>query len=253
VSLLIHSQLLASTGQVVEGISTSKVGNLAYKYGEPEQVTKSRRLLARELGVQLSHGVFFRPLNRDIIVDVDAGFSGVGMAGGLPVMADAVVTKTPGVGLMVLLADCQSVSLFDPVAMVVALIHAGRRSLQEQLVAKCIDHLRHHYGTDPENLLAYLGPSISPQHHVFEPWITEEATGWGKHMSVTSTGHYALDIQGYSIEQLRLGGVRVKNIEAAGIDTYSSPQFFSHVRSSHQGAPEERFGVYLGLRADATE
>ncbi|HSX00756.1 MAG TPA: laccase domain-containing protein [Candidatus Saccharimonas sp.] len=247
-SLSIHSQLLASTGQLVEGISTAQAGNMSPLYGPTDEVAKARRVFLRDLGTSMDHGIYFRPYNRDVIMDVDAGFAGIGMESGLPVMADALVTRTPGVGLFVLLADCQSISLFDPRAMVIALIHAGRFGLQEQLVTKVIEHLHHHYGSLPENLMAYLGPRLSAEHHVFEPWITQEVSGWGKHMKITANGRYTLDIRGYALEQLRVAGVRIKNIEETPIDTYSSPVFYSHVRSAREGLTEARFGAYLEMK-----
>jgi copper oxidase (laccase) domain-containing protein len=248
-SRLIHSQFLARTSRLHEGVSTSQLGNLSYLYDETTAVTKRRELLARDLGSQLSQGVMFRPLNQDIIADVDSAYRGLGMTGGLPLRADALVTQDPGVGLFLLLADCQGISFYDPEHEVIALAHCSRKSTNLKLAVKTLKHLQQFYATKPENVLVYLGPSIGADHYVFESWIRDELEGWGMNLRSAGNGKYAVDVRGYNLEQLRLAGVRSKNIEDSNIDTYSSTDFYSHVQVGRDGVTEGRFAQYVELRA----
>ncbi len=251
-SLVIRSQLLAGTGQLIQGTTTSQIGNLSYLYDEPAVVTAARRAAMRALGSQPEHGVSFRPLNRDLIVDVDASYRGLGMTPALPLRADAVVTKEPGVGLFLLLADCQGVTLYDPVQRVIALAHCGRVSTDLRLAEKTVAYLVSEYGCQPEDLLAYLGPSIATDHYVFDRDLRTgpgQYDQWGRYIKTLPNGHYSVDVRGYNLEQLRLAGLRAKQIEDSAIDTYSSPQFYSHVRSAQDNVPEQRFATYVELRS----
>lgn len=248
-SRLIHSQFLARTNRLHEGVSTSQLGNLSYLYEDAAAVTKRRELFARDLGTTVSQGVMFRPLNQDIIVDVDAAYRGLGMTGGLPLRADAVVTQAAGVGLFLLLADCQGVSFYDPEHEVIALAHCSRKSTNLKLAAKTLRYLQQNYDTNPENALAYLGPSIGADNYVFEGWIRDELDGWGVNLRSVGQDKYSVDVRGYNLEQLRLAGVRPKHIEDSGIDTYSSTDFYSHVQTDREGGPEARFAQYIELKS----
>ena len=247
-SLALHSQLLASTGALHEGVSTASVGNLSYLYGEEVEVTKARALFLRQLGTATDHGVGFRPLDRDVIVEVDESYRGLGMSPRLPLRADALVTRTAEVGLFLLLGDCLGVMVYDPRQGVVALAHCGWRSTNERLAAKLIAYLQAAHGSAAEDLLVYLTPVIAKENYWYDDTIRELTQGWGEYIRPARQGGWLVDLQGYNLEQLRLAGVRSKNIESAGMDTFSSERLYSHVRSLRQGSPAARFGVYIERR-----
>lgn len=248
-SLVLRSQLMATTGRLIEGTSTVRMGNLSYLWGQPEDVDKARMNSLRQIGGERKNGVCFRPLNSDVIVDVDETYRGIGMGRSLPLRADAVVTRSAGVGILLLLADCQAVSFFDPVNEVIAVAHCGRVSTDLQLARQVVAHMVKYYGSRPEEMLAFLGPSIAAPHYLFGAGITSVMSGWGSYLHRVGDDCYSVDIRGYNLEQLRLAGLHSKRIESADIDTYSSDDYFSHVRSSQDGVLEGRFGTYLEIRA----
>ncbi len=245
---LIHSQFLAATGKLIEGVSTTAAGNIDYRFDEAGVVAGRRRIFARDLGTEVGYGVLFRLLDRDVIVDVDESFRGIGMTGKLPLRADTLVTKTPGVGLFLPIADCQGITLYDPRNRVIALAHCSRKSTHLQLVAKSVTYLEQQYGSQSDELLAYLGPSIGMEYYVFDEWIREQLTGWGNFVRPVGEGKYSVNVRGYNLEQLRLAGLRPKHIEDSAIDTYSSTEFYSHVQAGREGVPEARFAQYVELR-----
>ena len=55
---------------------------------------------------------------------------------------DALVTTTPGLGLMVRVADCVPVLLADPVAGVVGAVHSGRPGLALGVVERAVERMR---------------------------------------------------------------------------------------------------------------
>lgn len=76
--------------------------------------------------------------------------------------ADALVTDVPGVCLTVFSADCIPVLFFDPVRRVVGAAHAGWRGTAAGIAYETARTMVEQYGCAPENLLAAIGPGISP-------------------------------------------------------------------------------------------
>jgi polyphenol oxidase len=77
--------------------------------------------------------------------------------GGEPPVADGVVTTSPGLALMVRVADCAPVLLADPDAGVVAAVHAGRPGLVAGVVPATVERMR---AVGATRLVAWLGPHV---------------------------------------------------------------------------------------------
>ena len=73
---------------------------------------------------------------------------------------DALLTGEAGILLSVRTADCLPVLLVDPKHRAVAAVHAGWRGVLGRLVEKAVGEMRRGYGSEPQSLLAVLGPSI---------------------------------------------------------------------------------------------
>ena len=71
--------------------------------------------------------------------------------------ADALVTATPGVGLMIRVADCVPVVLADPVAGVVGAVHAGRRGVELDIASRAVARMR---GLGAREIRAWVGPHV---------------------------------------------------------------------------------------------
>ena len=71
--------------------------------------------------------------------------------------ADALVTATPGLGLMVRVADCVPVLLADPVTGVLGVVHAGRAGVVLDVVGRTVSRMREQGAGD---LLAWVGPHV---------------------------------------------------------------------------------------------
>lgn len=78
---------------------------------------------------------------------------------------DALSTATPGLPLIVRVADCGPVYFYDPVRRVIAAAHSGRRGTEGNIVEATIAHLESAYGSRPGDLVVQLGPCIRPPHY----------------------------------------------------------------------------------------
>ena len=77
----------------------------------------------------------------------------------LPV-ADIVLTGEQGVAIAVRVADCVPLLLADRRTGVVAAAHAGWRGLAQGVPQAAVDSLGVHFGSDPHDLVAAVGPSV---------------------------------------------------------------------------------------------
>ena len=77
-----------------------------------------------------------------------------------PHKGDASFTNSRSILLGVQTADCVPILLVDPKKRAVAAIHAGWRGTLARIAEKTIGEMRMHFGSNPADILAALGPAI---------------------------------------------------------------------------------------------
>jgi polyphenol oxidase len=77
-----------------------------------------------------------------------------------PPQGDALITREPGVLLVVQTADCVPILLADPKRRAIAAIHSGWRGTVRRIAAKALGRMQMEFGTKPEDVIAALGPGI---------------------------------------------------------------------------------------------
>lgn len=78
---------------------------------------------------------------------------------------DALVSDAPKVLLGVKTADCVPVLLADVRTRAFAAIHAGWRGSVASIVPKTINQMREKFGTNPQDLIAAIGPAASGKNY----------------------------------------------------------------------------------------
>ena len=73
-----------------------------------------------------------------------------------------MITKTPGTCVVVQVADCVPVLLFDPVKKVIAAVHAGWRGTMKEIARKTVEMMKQEFDCDPQDMIGGIGPSIGP-------------------------------------------------------------------------------------------
>ncbi len=120
---------------------------------DPAAVAANRGRLAAELGVPEGHLVWMNQVHGKGVAVVDAPQEAA------VAETDALVTATPGLVLCVLVADCVPVLLSDPVAGVVAAVHAGREGVRLGVVRAALAAMAR-LGSRPAQVSALLGPAV---------------------------------------------------------------------------------------------
>ena len=128
--------------------------NLGDHVGDDEgNVFANRKRLASELGLAEDKLAWMEQVHGRTATIVDGSETAAAEA------TDALVTATPGVALVVLVADCVPVLLADAEAGVVSAVHAGRVGTRVGVVPAAVAAMRK-VGAEPHRIEALLGPAI---------------------------------------------------------------------------------------------
>lgn len=127
-----------------------------------EAVVENRRRFIDEVGApDLLQLVTARQVHATTIRLIRLGEGPLEGADGRTLLeADGLMTDVPGRLLGVGTADCVPVLVFDGRRRAVAAFHAGWRGTAEGIVEQGIQRMREVYGSQPEDLVAAVGPSI---------------------------------------------------------------------------------------------
>jgi len=165
---LLHSEKLAKLPWLVHAFST-RVGGVSRVYGgnalnlgftahdSRTAVERNRALFLKKLGVANGRKAWplitLRQIHSDLIHCVDR-------VPERPPAGDGLITNTPGLLLAVQAADCLPVIVVDRKRRAVGVFHAGWRGSVKRIVEKGVGEMRKHFGSDPRNLSAAIGPGV---------------------------------------------------------------------------------------------
>lgn len=145
---------------------------------------------------------------------------------------DGLLTKTPGISLMVKHADCQVGIFYDPMTHSLAVVHAGWIGSALNIYSKAIAKMKALYGSKPANLLVCISPSLGPASAEFKFYRKElPEEFWQFQISPLY-----FDFWQISAHQLYRAGILPHHLQIAQIDTYTHTEdFFSYRRNKITG------------------
>ncbi len=237
--------------------------NLSFSVGDdPGCVLENRHRLATALGAAPGEFVFARQVHGAgvrVVGDADRGSGAlspgdaIGSAGeaGRACGADALVTTSPEVVLAILTADCVPIVLHDPVAGVLACVHAGWRGTVAGVTAAAIAAMRG-LGTRPSDVIAGIGPAIGADRYQVGPDVHEAvsrsfgpaAPGFIR-PDPSAPGRWLLDLPSANRHTLREAGVPGPRIHATDLVTGPVP---GHFFSDRTARPCGRLALVARLR-----
>jgi len=155
--------------------------------------------------------------------------------------ADAIVTDIPGKFLVIQVADCQSVLIYDPVQEVVANVHSGWRGSINNIIGCTLKVMENSFGCRSRDMVAGVGPSLGPCCAEFINYKKEIPEAFWKYKN--DTNHF--DFWSISRDQLCEAGVLLENVDLSRMCTKcDSNRFFSFRREGTTG----RFAALIGLK-----
>lgn len=215
------------------GVSTGSQSslNLAIGRGDSlENVEKNIHILGDALGFDPRKLVMTYQIHSDIVRVVGAEDAN-GLCHRNYPQCDALVTNDPGTALLVFTADCTPLLFHDPVTGAVGAAHAGWRGTAKAIAAKVVETMVEHFGCDPANIHAAIGPNIGFCHFETDadvPDAMRAAFGGEVEAWIEKRGEkYFLDLKQINALVLRRAGV--KHIEISEACTMCTPdRFWSH-------------------------
>jgi len=232
----------------VSDLRGEKVLNLGFaEWDAKENVLENRRRFQFALDAEGSTLVALKQIHSDVVQVLKDPPSAL-------CRGDASTTNRPGLLLAVQTADCVPVLLVDPRNRAVAAVHAGWRGTLQRIVTKAVGKMHMHFGSNPADLLAAIGPSIGgccyevgtevasafqSQFPNASDWFDEMRTGdepdplqW---LNMAPPGHQALpkevllDLSRANRAQLLEAGLPARNISGSDLCTACRRDFlFSH-------------------------
>lgn len=226
------------------GVSTGAYASMnpgAFAGDNPAAVRENRRRLAHVMGFRAEslfvaeqvHGAVVRVLD-DTFLSLSPSEKSSCLQG-----VDGLITNVPGICVAVTTADCVPVLLYSPETETVAAIHAGWRGTVKNIVGVAVGEMVRRFGCRPERMLAAIGPSISRE--AFEVgdevlrafaasgnWSDGEISRLSCRNPLTHKAHIDLWLANSLL--LEKAGLVARNIEVAGICTYSNPEDFFSAR-----------------------
>ncbi len=250
-------------GGVSEGSFNSF--NMGLHVGDnPEALAENRKRLAQVLGVdshrltcgEQVHGIGVTRVTEDLV-----GKGAFSWDDSIP-DSDAIHTNLVNVPLLLLVADCVPVLIYDAVHHAAAVVHAGWRGAIAHIVERTMDSMHDAYGTLPSACYLFIGPSIGADSFEVSEEIGEQfrqdmrALGLSqvdqvvryiqRDGQITATPH--VDLKGYIAACVVQKGVPVEQVSVSSTDTMTTDGCYSYRRD--QGCTG-RMAMFAVLRDQA--
>lgn len=162
---------------------------------------------------------------------------------------DAMVTNEKHVALVSRISDCTPVLLYDPAKEAMACIHAGWRSTVKKLPAKVLSAMANNYGTDPKDVLAFIGPCIGPESFQVGKEVSalwRDAFSFAEDViRPDDDDHDFIDMKRTNALMLEEAGILAENITVDPADTYTDPRYHSYRLSAPEYGSNALFAILL--------
>lgn len=160
---------------------------------------------------------------------------------------DAMITQLPKVPLMVMVADCIPVLLYDPIHQAIGVVHAGRAGILKQIIPKTIQHMIQEFSSSPDDICVVLGPSIRQCCYKVGQEILDETIALKMNHAIENRqGHYYLDLITLAHDQLAEIGITQEHIDTSPYCTACHNNLLFSYRASQQNCG--RFAGVMMLR-----
>ncbi len=216
--VIIRSTLLSQFRNLVHGVSTVLGGennspfkfNLSLNVGDEEKnVRLNRNLFFGSLNVNEKNVVFQEQVHRCQI--------SYSVKGELVNENDALITDKKNLYLVVNVADCIPILIYEPTNKIIASVHSGWRGTEQEIISQCIDKLEKDFNVDPKELFVYFGPSICK--NCFE--VGEDvAIKFSKEYVTSNYKKYFVDLARINFSILKKRGLREDRIQTSALCTF---------------------------------
>jgi len=241
---IIRSEAFSRHRQIVFGMSTRLGGcspgglgmNLSFNVGDDKiNVIENRRRFFGALHIGLDELAFPMQCHSNTVraVKTWGGYED----------CDGLATSEYGVFIVLSVADCVPIFLFDPLTKTVAGVHAGWRGTSSRIAVNAVGLLKAEFGVEPKNILAFVGPAAGKCCYQVGDEVAEKFDG--RFLTKDGSGRWKVDLKSANQHQLVSEGILPGNIEVhAGCTIHEAEIFHSFRRD---GKASGRMAGVLGI------
>lgn len=259
---LLHYPLLEETG-IVEHCFTTRLGgvsegvcatlNLSFTRGDDaEAVMENYRRLALTFEKTVGDFVCTDQTHTTNVLQVGKAEAGYGVTREKPYTdVDGLITNEPGVILSTFYADCVPLYFVDPVHKAIGLSHSGWRGTVGRMGQKTLEAMKSAFGTNPEDVVAAIGPSICQECYEISEDVAEhfynEFKGHEKEILINKgNGKYLLNLWKTNEIVMLEAGIKPEHLAVTNICTCCNEKLlFSHRASQGKRG---NLGAFLMLK-----
>jgi len=228
--------------------STKALGNMDFRFGEPKAVIENRTQFLQKKNIAYQDHIAMRCDHGSSITLVSSLHPSVGARTQEDqVHSEVLITQEKNLALMLFTADCQSMSLYDPVTHTIALAHISRQTLCNNLSTKVVEFLTQELSVKPEDLLVNIGPSIQKESYSFP--LPLDAVHPALFAFIEERDGYAfIDLPSAHTQELLSLGITKDHLFVSNEDT-ASEKYFSYAKAKHAKQPDPgRMATILMMR-----
>ncbi|MBN2600452.1 MAG: peptidoglycan editing factor PgeF [Candidatus Marinimicrobia bacterium] len=159
---IFRSSLIDSCDHIDHAFSTRSGGvssgpyyslNLGLNVGDcDENVFKNRNIFLKTINASLQDLACGVQVHSSMIQKVEKP--------GLFKSTDGLITNQKNIVLAIKTADCVPVLMYNPVHHTIATVHAGWRSVKQDIISNSVNLMTTEFGAKPEEIYCAIGPSI---------------------------------------------------------------------------------------------
>ncbi|MBR5942368.1 MAG: peptidoglycan editing factor PgeF [Clostridia bacterium] len=219
------------------GVSTGFYASMNMGFGRGEDrdiVLRNYELVCEAAGLNFSR--LTRTYQRHGINVKEVTDENVGSGFFIPEFdaTDALITKLEYTPIVVHIADCVPVLLYDRSKRACAAVHAGWRGMAAGVIEAAINAMEDAYGTDASDLVAAVGPCVGPCcFEVDEDVADVFRSDFGMSVIIPADDEHKtrVDLPKCAVEALTGRGVPESNIDVSGDCTVcDETHYYSHRR-----------------------
>jgi len=205
--------------------------NLALHVGdEPLKVLQNRQILADNENFYIDNLIYMDQVHQNNITVIKDTLTNKIES------CDGIITNLPNIPLMVMVADCIPILLYDSKNQVIGAVHAGRNGTFLEIAKKAVFTMKEEFGTDAKDITAYLGTSInSCCYEVGKDLADICQKSFGKKYVIQRDNSFYLDLQTLNKDQLISSGLDAKNINISPTCSCCDKNYFSYRREGVTG------------------
>lgn len=205
--------------------------NMSKSVGDSEsKVDENREFFFSNLGLKPNSVVIQKQVHSDLVNIIDEYKSDLS--------GDALITSQTNLGLAISTADCTNIYLYDFRTKIISAVHSGWAGTEKKILKKTISIMKDKFGTNPNDLFVYFGPSICQNNYQVGSEFLSKFND--KYFSLIE-GKYYLDLKLLNFDMLLEEGIPKEQIEVSDICSFGNEKFHSYRRDKENSG--RAFGV----------